>query len=130
MKRLPHIIWTVLLLTVAGAPFAAGAEEIRHSGTVLAVNRDAGTFTLGEVGPWRVEQGVLQITRRTISVTPDTEFVLAKRAKEGVKYPGDFVEERLDPWNVAVGDFVTVECRHEGKRLIALKIAVPVVDEP
>ena len=129
MKR--YFVWTlVLLLVVIGLPLVAGAETVKHTGTVLAVSKDTGTIVLGEVGPWRVEQGVLQITRRIISVTPATEFVQVKRDKEGVEYPGDFIEARLDPWSFAVGDFVTVDCRHEGKRLIALKITVPAISEP
>jgi hypothetical protein len=129
MKRYP--VWTVvLLLIVVGAPLVAGAETIKHTGTVLAVSKDTGTIILGEVGPWRVEQGVLQVTRRIISVTPATEFVQVKRGEEGVEYPGDFIEAKLDAGDVAVGDFVTVDCRHEGKRLIALKISVPAITEP
>jgi hypothetical protein len=30
----------------------------------------------------------------------------------------------VGPENVFLNDFVTVECRHEGKRLVAVKIVV------
>ena len=127
---LPIVLTWVLFLVAVGVPLVAGAESVRHSGTLLAISKETGTITLGEVGPWHVVQGVTQITRRSISVTPATEFVQVKRDKEGVEYPGDFIEARLDPWSFAVGDFVTVDCRHEGKRLIALKITVPAISEP
>lgn len=39
-------------------------------------------------------------------------------------YAGDFVETMVGPEGVYLGDFVTVECVHEGQRLVALKITV------
>ena len=122
MKR--NIVLTlVLLLVVVGAPLGAGAEAIKHSGTIIAINKDAGTIVLNEVGPWRVEQGVTKITRRTISVIPSTKFVEVKRSME-TPFPGDFVEGALVAGDLKVGDFVTVECLHEGKRLTAVKVTV------
>ena len=122
MKR--HVVWTlVLLFVVVGVPLVAGAEAIKHSGAVIAINKDAGTIVLSEVGPWRVEKGVTKITRRTISVTPSTKFVEVKRSME-TPFPGDFVEGALVAGDLKVGDFVTVECLHEGKRLTAVKVTV------
>ena len=114
----------VLLVFAAGAPLSAGAQAINHSGTVLAVDRGAGTIILGEVGPWRVERGVTEVTPRVIAMTPSTKFVEVKRGAE-TPFPGDFVETALEAGALKVGDFVTVECRHEGKRMIALKVVVP-----
>src|SRR3990172_2745405 len=102
MKR--HIVWTlVLLFVVVGVPLVAGVEAIKHSGAVIAINKDAGTIVLSEVGPWRVEKGVTKITRRTISVTPSTKFVEVKRSME-TPFPGDFVEGALVAGDLKVGD--------------------------
>ena len=114
----------VVLAFAAGAPLPAGAQTVNHSGTILAVDNVGGTIVLGEVGPWRVERGVTEMTRRVISVTASTKFVEVKRSTDTL-FPGDFVETALDAGALKVGDFVTVECRHEGKRMTALKVIVP-----
>ena len=130
MKRLSRMVLLVAAGLAVVAP-SAGAEEItKHSGTVLAVDRNAGTLVLGEVGPWRVERGETRITRLTITMVPVTEFTLAERATDGAAgFPGAFLELPLDRWYVKEGDFVTVTCLHEGQRLTALKVTVSKPDE-
>ncbi|MBI3030775.1 MAG: hypothetical protein HYY64_14815, partial [Candidatus Rokubacteria bacterium] len=56
------------------------AEETTNiSGTILALNREAGTIVVGEVGPWRVKAGATEVTPRTVAVTAGTEFKQVKR---------------------------------------------------
>ncbi len=131
MRRLKGaaLLVAAAVLALGGLP-AGAAELMKHSGTVLAVDRTAGTLVLGEIGPWRVERGETRITRLTISMVPVTEFTLAERATDGAAgFPGAFLELPLDPWYVKEGDFVTVTCLHEGQRLTALKVTVSKPDE-
>ena len=114
----------VVLVFAAGAPLPAGSQTVNHSGTILAVDNVVGTIVLGEVGPWRVERGITQMTSRVIAMTASTKFVEVKRGAE-TPFPGDFVETALDAGALKVGDFVTVECLHKGKRMTALKVVVP-----
>lgn len=112
-------------------PAWAGAPILKHSGTVVAVDQRAGTIVLAEVGPWRVRQGRTEVTHRTIVVRPETTVTLVMRADDAPSgFPGDFVAVALDPWDLEVGDFATVECQHEGRRLIGLRITLTVPEAP
>jgi hypothetical protein len=113
-------------LALLALPLWAGAEAGNHSGTVQTLNKDAGTIVLGEIGPWRVKEGVTEVTERTIIVTKATEFSQARRAAGAGPggWIGEFVEVKLTPWEVRKGDFVTVEVSQEGERLTALKVTV------
>jgi CBS domain-containing protein len=117
-----------VVFALACADGAAGAGTVKHSGTVAAVDRAAGTMVLDEVGPWRVKDGVTQITRRTIVVPATTEVTVARRAEEpGGWLPRPFVEAPAGLGDLAPGQFVTVECRPEAARLIAVKVTITVV---
>lgn len=132
MSRMRVVIgrgWLQAVAFVALAlPVWAGAEAASHSGTVQALNKEAGTIVLGEVGPWRVKDGVTEVTERTIIVTKATEFRQARRSAGAGPggWIGEFVEVGLGPWEIRKGDFVTVEVRQEGERLTALKVTVVV----
>lgn len=123
MSRVREAVVVGLLVLL---PIAAEAGPLSHSGTVIAVDRNAGTIELGEIGPWRVVGGVTVVSRHTITVTRFTNFVRVRRAAEPRHggYPGDFVEDLLAPWEIRPGDFVTVLCQHDGRFLTALEIAV------
>jgi Cu/Ag efflux protein CusF len=125
------MVWLLAAaLATAAASAGAAADVTRHSGSVTAVDRSAGTITLGELGPWKVVRGQTVVTPRVIAVTPETEFARVRRGAEGeTSWSRDFVEERLAPWEVKPGDFVTVECRREGARMVALKVTVATVTE-
>lgn len=128
-----QIAWLLVVVVVALAAAEAGGAEVgvRHSGTVTAFDQAAGTLVLDELGPWRLKGGVTQITKHTIEVTPTTGFALVKRATDGATgFPGEFVETALDAGALQPGDFVTVECQHEGKRLLALRITVTEIGRP
>jgi hypothetical protein len=111
------------LLALAGS---AGAEGmIKHSGSIVAIADDARTFVLAEVGPWQVRNGSTVITRRTITLMPETQFAMVGRVDDAPSgFKGDFIEVALGPESVYLYDYVTVECRYEGKRARALKITV------
>jgi len=98
---------------------------MRHSGSIVSVSGDGQSFVLAEVGPWQVRAGKTVITFHTISVTPDTQYVIVARAYRGPgSLQGDFVELPLESDGIYLNDHVTVDCRHEGRRLVALKISV------
>ena len=116
---------SMVVLCVGLAVPAGAGETMKHSGSIVSVADDATTFVLAEVGSWQVRDGATVITYRTITVTPRTEFAIVGRENEPASgFPGDFVEAPLDPDGVYLNDHVTVDCRHEGTRLIALKITV------
>jgi hypothetical protein len=125
MARARSLAALVTLLSIVAAAAPARSEGVRHSGTVLSIDRDAGAIVLGEVGPWQVRQGETVVTRRTVTITDDTAFVRVERADEPPSgFPGDFVERDLERWAVRAGDFVTVETTGEGARLVAARIAI------
>jgi hypothetical protein len=130
MRATQKLVWLLAAAFVlALLEIAAGAEMVKHSGTLLAVDRTAGTVTLGELGPWRVERGVTQVDRLTVVVTSGTEFARVRRGEGDAAYFRDWVEEPLAAWSVRAGDFVTIDCRHEGRRMVAVKVTVVTPDQ-
>jgi hypothetical protein len=80
---------------------------------------------LAEVGPWSTRNKATVITYRTITLVDETQYALAVREEgTGAAFPGSFVEYPVGPEAVRLNDYVTVECRHEGKRLVAVRITV------
>ena len=122
----------LVLLAFLTLTASADAQEVmKHSGSIVAIADDARTFVLAEVGPWQLRNGATVITYRTITLLPGTQFAFVARGDHGTAgFPGDFVEIPLEPDAVYLHDYVTVECRHEGTRLLALKITVMEGDEP
>ncbi|MBI1846536.1 MAG: hypothetical protein HYR86_06145 [Candidatus Rokubacteria bacterium] len=126
MRRLGHIACAAMVLILLALTASASAEErMKHSGSIISIADDARTFVLAEIGPWQVRDGATVITYRTITLAPETEFAIVARADQAPSgFPGDFVETPLGPAGVYLNDHVTVDCRHEGKRQVALKITV------
>jgi hypothetical protein len=119
------VLGLVLAIVSGLGPSAGAAEMLKHSGSIFSIGDSGTTFVLAEVGPWRVREGATVVTYRTISVTPQTEFAYVGRADwADTGFPGDFVELRLGPGDVSLDDYITVDCLHEGRRLIARKITV------
>lgn len=116
---------TVALLLLAAV--TAGAEEReRHSGVITSIGRN-GTFVLAEVGPWMPGRAIV-ITKRTINLVDETQYAMTARVWDSMAaFPGGFAEWSVLPDEVYVGDYVTVECRRAGKRLVALKLTVTLV---
>lgn len=80
---------------------------------------------LAEVGPWQVRDGATVIAYRTITLTLQTTYALVARSQAAPSgFGGDFVETSLGRDRLYLNDHVTVDCRHEGQRLLALKITV------
>ena len=133
MLRMRAVIVAGALLAVPvglGLVIAVAGEPIyRHSGAVIAVERSA--IVLGEVGPWNAKDGVAVVTERRVVVTRNTEFVAVYRDyDDATGYLGDFKEAPLVDWELLPGDIVTIECEHEGDRMIALKVTVLTAEEP
>jgi hypothetical protein len=122
--RIPALgLAVALVLALAGGADAQPLEK--HSGVIVDASETAHTLVLAEVGPWRVRDGRTVITRRTIAFTPQTQFVIAFRSEDPANgYMGAYVEAPLEAWAVYVGDHVTVECRRDGTRLVAVKMTV------
>lgn len=120
-----NVVGALLLAMALLSPGAASAEVFKHSGSIVEVDRDAGILVLAEVGPWRIERGAMAITLLKIEVAKGTEFALVYRvAKPPTGFAGDFVEQKLEPWDVFHGDVVTITCVHHGGRMIATKVTV------
>ena len=125
MRWLRHVVSACISVILLGLTAWASAEEsVKHSGSIVSIAEDARTFVLAEVGPWQVRKGATVITYRTITLVPETEFAIVARATTPSGFAGDFVESRLGPDGLYLNDYATVDCRHEGKRLVALKITV------
>lgn len=120
---------TTLAIAVA-LPHAAAGEIVYHSGTIEAVDAGAGRLSLAEVGPWRVARGRTVTTRVVMIVSAATEVVLALRAEElpDEDFAGTFVYAPLETRDLAVGDYVTVECEHRDAVAIARRIVVSLDD--
>lgn len=131
MRRLGHIVLAALFLILPGlilpglSASVSAEERVKHSGSIVSIAGDVKTFVLAEIGPWQVRKGATVITYRTITLSPETEYAIAARTDQAPSgFPGDFVETPIGPESVYLHDYVTVDCRHEGKRLMALRITV------
>lgn len=130
MERLSHAVVALVMMLALGAPTGAAQTE-QHSGTIMSIGDDARTFVLAEVGPWQVRNGETVLTHRTIELAPETKYAIVARVDAAPSgFRGDWVEFEIGPERVYLNDHVTVECRHEGKRLVALKITVVEVPAP
>ena len=130
MQRLSRVMVALLMLLAIDAP-ARAAQVERHSGSIESIPDDARTFVLAEVGPWQVRNGETVLTHRTIELTPETKYAIVARVDAAPSgFRGDWVEFEIGPERVYLNDQVTIECRHDGKRLVALKITVIEVPEP
>ena len=107
-------------------PTGSDGQERKYSGTVLSVDRSAGVIVVGDMGPWRIKDGVTQVDRRTIAVAPSTDFVRITRASGPAPsgWIGDFVESVLPGWRVKAGDWVTVIVKAGDTRPTAVRIYV------
>jgi hypothetical protein len=120
----------LLLSTAVLAPVSTGWGAT-YSGVVMAVDQSAGRIVVGDMGPL-LPSGKSDVIRRTIQVTPSTEFAKVKRAN-GVGprgWIGEYIESKLPAWGVKSGDFVTVEVKPEGQGAAALKVTLVDPSEP
>lgn len=117
---------TVLLAIMLASPVdlaAAGALTVRYAGIVRAF--DGHSLVIEDVGPRPDHRGEAPITPRTIEVTPGTALFVAIRAEDANSgFAGDYRERRADSGDLAVGAFVSVECRPDGPHCRALKLVI------
>jgi hypothetical protein len=101
------------------------AAPATYAGTIVSVDRQAGTVVVGDVGPAGAA-GEPRVTPRTIAITPTTAFVRVARATAvpPTGWPGNYVETALTPWALKPGDYVTVEAEPSGGRPVARKVTV------
>jgi hypothetical protein len=121
-----------VVLVGFGAPCWAQPAVTGHSGTVTAVDRAAGTITIEEIGPWRVEGGQTVVTPLTVRADESTSWMRARRATGAGPsgWEGEFVEAPQGAWEVKPGDYVTVEVSREGKRRVAVRVTVAELATP
>jgi hypothetical protein len=125
MRYVSLILFTLAVLLVEPHIVSAAANDtVTHSGTVLAIDVRGRRLVFEEIGPWRAHRGVMQTIRRTVELVPATRFTFASRTDAPCDSVGAWVEGPLDPVFLEVGDAITIECRHEGARLIAVKVIV------
>jgi hypothetical protein len=110
-----------LLLAV---PIADAARTTAYSGTVAAIDPQGGVLLLDEIGPWQVTQGRTVLTRRMVTITPDTKFNTFIRVSIPGGFPGEFLEVGLDAGDVTPGDFATAECVVDRGRLVAVRVTI------
>jgi len=119
-----HLCSAIVVILLGLSASAGAGETMKHSGSIFAAD-DATMFVLAEVGPWQTRNGATVVTYRTITVTSETQFaIVARRDEAAGAFTGDFVEIPLGPDGIYLNDYVTIDCFHEGRRLIALKITV------
>lgn len=129
-----HAWWTAstvgLVLLSLAAPGLAQAAATRHSGTVVAVDRAAGTITIEAIGPWRVKDGRTVTTRFTVKPDGSTAWTRARRAAgaDPSGWDGEFIEIPQDAWGIKPGDYATVEIQRVGKRRVAVQVTVSELD--
>lgn len=129
MRARIGIFVVVALLSIGTVPGEATAG-VKHSGIVLAVDRQSGVLTIGEVGPWRLVDGTTQVTRRTIKLTASTQYSVFMRVNVPGQFGGDFIEVPLEATDLSVGDFVTADCVAQRGRLVALRVSMTDPGEP
>lgn len=129
-----HGWWTastvgLVLLSLAGSGWAQVAAT-RHSGTVAAVDRAAGTITIEAIGPWRIEGGQTVTTRFTVKPDGSTAWTRARRAAGAgpAGWDGEFIEVPQDAWGLKPGEYATVELQRVGKGDVATRVTVSELD--
>jgi hypothetical protein len=121
MRRLWPCVGLAVLLAGLTGPAGAG-DRMKHSGTIVSIAADGESFVLAEVGTWGREA---RVTHLPIVMTPATQLAIIARADAAPSgFAGDFVELAIERSGLYLNDHVTVDCRHDGKRLIALKVTV------
>jgi len=125
--------WTIsavglVVLSLAGSAWAQAAT--RHSGTVVAVDRAAGTITIEVMGPWRVKEGQTVTTRVTVKPDESTAWTRARRAAGAGPsgWYGEVIEVPQDVWALKPGEYATVELQRAGDRQVTTRVTVSELD--
>lgn len=109
------IFFSIALLAALASPVAAGE---RHAGTVLAVDPQARTLTVDELGA-NAERRALRVL-----VPREAAVVLSQRNPAGVDLRDNFRERSVSLGDVRVGDFVVIETTNdpETARLVMITL--------
>jgi hypothetical protein len=108
-------------LLVAGLAAATGATPAarRYSGTVRAIDLEAGIVVVEELG----RRG--RPERHEVEVGPDTRIVSSRRLRpHEMRGTSAFGETPVSPADLLVGDYVTVESHEEDGRAVATRITI------
>jgi len=87
-----------VIAALAGLVQTVHAGE-RHSGKVVvddAVTNRSGTIMIDELGPWRVDKGVIRLRRHSIIANPSTKIASYIRVNIPGRFQGDFLEVSFD----------------------------------
>lgn len=97
-------LWAILLLPLLVAAIASGVTAgERHAGTVLAVDSQARTLTVDELGA-NAERRALRV-----QVPREAAVVLSRRNQSSLELKDNFRDSSISLGDVRVGDFVVVE---------------------
>jgi hypothetical protein len=108
----------VLLGATPGGAGAAPAAR-RYSGTVRAVDLQAGVVVVEELG----RRGLPE--RHEVHVGADTRIVSSWRLRpHEMRGVGAYGEVLVSPADLLVGDYVTIESHEEGGRGVAIRITI------
>ncbi len=121
--RTVGVLGFALLVSVSIA--WGGPSTTDYTGDLLDVDKDTGRIVVGDMGPL-LDDGTSKMTRRSIRVTPSTEFATVKRASGAAPsgWIGDYVETGLPKWEVKPGDFVAIKVMIQEGEPEAVKITV------
>src|SRR5215831_11917181 len=122
--RFETAIAGLVLLASTSAGWCA-PRTVTYAGSVLEVDAATGKIVVGDMGP-RQSDGRSEVARRSVVVTPSTQFTRVTRA-QGVAssgWIGDFITAQLAPSDVKPGDFVAVTASREPNGPQALKVTV------
>jgi hypothetical protein len=96
--------WAIPLLPLLVAATASGVTAgERHAGTVLAVDSQARTLTVDELGA-NAERRALRV-----QVPREAAVVLSQRNQSSLELKDNFRDSSISLGDVRVGDFVVVE---------------------
>jgi len=108
-----------LLVAGLAAATAATPAARRYSGTIRAVDLEAGIVVVEELG----RRG--RPERHEVEVGPDTRIVSSRRLRpHEMRGTNAFGETPVSPADLLVGDYVTVESRDEDGRTVAIRIII------
>jgi hypothetical protein len=128
MARLGRLLAITLLVALLPGRAPAAAQGMKHSGVIVSVSESTGMLVIRETGPSKAPHGRAVLRRLAITVTAHTEFAMVSpEAPAPPGPPSPLVVRPIGAWAVYTGDFVTIECLHERRRLIATKVTVTYV---
>jgi hypothetical protein len=106
---------------LATSPAFAGGD-VKHSGTLVAVDAAKHILTLEEMGPW-TGPGTVPV-KRSIRIEPSTNVELITRRSEPAPGASDYQASAMPLSDLRAGDFVTVRAEKSGTHLTSESVEV------